>query len=391
MAFITEESGICLSKSGETVFPVCGKIVEEGAVKYTLTESNKVLKADGDCSDLAIPTFACDTDRVSVDSGQSVVIVNTCTLPITITGFRNTDAERFTIFKYPEYLGISIYESGAVSELPFTIDPSSTAKIPTFFHPLESELINGKAGTFDDRDGDSFHAEIDIYPGFNIKNCSSSDLECDADFILSGEFICVPPPALEFLGNNKNFVAPDLTTINKIETAYCLQKVPPRDGIISFGGTDGVTVPDVYKNLSGISEAFFRVIGGGWYDQYGDMGLTGAIGAFHYIVTGIMDAGQDNDINNLISSSVSNHQVSYEKNGTIMVAESSYRPNNITTLSTGGYEYTGMFFESTPVSNVSDISNQVIFFNGDVVQGKDPDARMFLVESGNFSTDKICG
>ena len=206
MAFITTGSGICLSPSGETVYPICGKIIREGEKKYILTEDGRMVLVDGDCSDPALPSFSCNFPRKNVDSGKSVVISNTCSLSITITGFTNSDPERFTIFEYPKYLGMSIYETGTVSQLPITIEPFETTTIPTFFNPLESDLEDGTAGTFDNRIGDQFSSRFEIYPGFPVLNCSSNEFDCDAYFTLSGEFICDEIDIPEFLSNNKNFI-----------------------------------------------------------------------------------------------------------------------------------------------------------------------------------------
>ena len=136
MAFITPALGFCLSPSGVTVFPTCGDIIEESRKQYIWTEDGRNLLVDGTCSDPALPSFSCSQiDRKVADSGSFVTIVNTCTLPLTITGFKNSDSARFSIFEYPKYVGQSLYESGNTSQLPITLTPFEQTNIPTFFPP----------------------------------------------------------------------------------------------------------------------------------------------------------------------------------------------------------------------------------------------------------------
>ena len=168
MAFITTESGICLSPKGVSVYPPCGDVITENGKLYVQTETSRNLVVDGGCSDPAIPSFYCDIDRKTVDSGQFVTLVNACTMPFTITGFKNSEPTRFSIFTAQN--GLSTYSSGNTAQLPLTLEPYKTINIPTFFHPLISELETGTAGTYDNMVGDKFGARIDIHPGIPILN-----------------------------------------------------------------------------------------------------------------------------------------------------------------------------------------------------------------------------
>ena len=390
MAFITPESGFCLSPSGTTVFPTCGDIIEESGKQYIWTEKGRRLLVDGECADPAIPSFTCQIDRKIVDSGSFVTISNTCTLPITITGFKNSDASRFSIFEYPKYIGQSLYESGNTSQLPITLRPFETTDIATFFHPLRSELETGTAGTFDVRDGDKFGATIDIYPGFPVLNCTSSETECDASFALSGEFICEKTPDLSILASNENFTAPDLTTIAKIENTYCL----PRTKIMEFNTEDDISIENIYSGLSGLSLFYAETLNNmtpNWSVEYPDMGVSGALGTFYHLVTGVMGAGTHGSINSLLASSAENYSVTSQTTDVPgRTTSGSYSPNNYTTFVTGGDTYTGMFFEMRPGEPGGLITNQILLFNGQIIPGAAKDVRMFMVESGDLTSEKIC-
>ena len=90
---------------------------------------------------------------------------------LTITGYKNDDPLRFSIFKYPEYSGHAEYNTGNTQELPFTVEPFQRVNINTFFHPLYSELESGNAGTYENRTGDKFESNVSILPGFEVLNC----------------------------------------------------------------------------------------------------------------------------------------------------------------------------------------------------------------------------
>ena len=153
--------------------------------------------------------FECGRDscRIVVDSG-SFSMINSCSLPITVTGIEVYDPVRFSLFKYPDYKETGVYHSGNISEIPFTINPREKKTISTYFHPLYEELEYGNAGTPESRTGDKFGTEVRMLPGFPIINCNKSP--CDASFILTGELICDGVEKdTSLLKNDQNFVEPN--------------------------------------------------------------------------------------------------------------------------------------------------------------------------------------
>jgi hypothetical protein len=142
-----------------------------------------------------------------VDSGK-FTLINTCSMPITVTGFTVSDSERFSLFDHEKYKDLNIYSKEIVEELPFTIEPKKKKTVNTFFHPKYEELQYGNEGTILNRNGDKFGAKVEIYPGFKISNCESNDI-CDASLTLTGEFLCErSEEGLELLKNKHNFETP---------------------------------------------------------------------------------------------------------------------------------------------------------------------------------------
>jgi hypothetical protein len=308
MAFITPESGVCLSNSGVTVYPFCGDIIEESGKYYIWTEDGRRILTDDECGSPGIPSFNCyePASRQYVETGMGVVISNTCTLPITITGFKNSDPERFSIFKYPDYIGQSVYSSGNTSELPATIKPYDTLLIPTFFHPLQSELLHGNAGTFDRRTGDKFGAVIDIYPGFPVLNCMTSETDCDAQFTLTGEFICNDPPP-DWLPNTVNYFVSSTTQggdasagipdIPQEEITQCI----PFQGMYSLDIELPSTIENIYSSLDQVCEIAALDISAieSWMLEP-RIGWSGALGTFNQIVEELIQGGSGDDLQNIL-------------------------------------------------------------------------------------------
>ncbi len=174
--------------------------------KFVETEDGLLIALESSCQDGFIDCEFLCTGRNVVDSG-SFTLLNTCSMPITITGFTMSDPERFSLFNYPLYSGLEIYESGTVNELPFTIEPRKQKRVETFFHPKIDELKFGDAGTADQRTGDKFGSVVEIYPGFKLSNCEDAD-NCDASVTLSGEFICHFVDR-EWMKNKDNFEKPE--------------------------------------------------------------------------------------------------------------------------------------------------------------------------------------
>ena len=119
-----------------------------------------------------------------------------------------------------------------------------------------------------------------------------------------------------------------------------------------------------------------------WYEVYDDLGISGSLEAFSLMVNGLITAGQHNDINNLLQSSLSPTEFAYGDK----IIEISYQSNNTGIVDIDGYSWTGMIIKNDPVQNASDVSNQAVFFNAEVIQGSQEDVRMFVVDSGDFET-----
>lgn len=453
MSFINEESGVCLSETGTSVLVGCDFLIDELGRKYILTEGSKRIIPEGDC--LPITDFDCGKlDRITVDSGKFVTIINTCNLPLTITGFKNDDPLRFSIFNYPEYSGYAEYNTGNTQELPFTVEPFQRVNINTFFHPLYSELVSGNAGTYENRTGDKFESNISILPGFEVLNCVEDPITsflwweenehcdlvllddaqksfnpaaqwfqesgddnyqvreslfesytedaqyfeekgeenvavkynskaissyCSPKFKLEGEFVCGPVDR-DFLNNDENFTEPDLSVLKKIQNQYSLSKKKT----IEINTTDVVTVQNIYQGLKDSSLAYAAMLNNmqpNWYEAYGNLGISGALGVFHSLVQGVIDAGQDNDINNLLQSSLPPTEVTYGDKK----IQVSYTSNNTSEVQLDGYNWTGMIIKNEPVENAGEVTNQAVFFNAEIIPGQAKDARMFIVDSGDFN------
>jgi hypothetical protein len=378
MAFITTDSGICLSPMGTSVFPTCGEIITEPGVEYIQTEASENLMVDGACAQAAIPLFYCNIERKTVDKGKFVTIANTCTLPFTITGFRNSDPVRFSIFTEENYN--DTYSSGNTTQLPLTIPPYSTVNIPTFFHPLRSELETGTAGTYDNMTGDKFGAKIEIYPGIPILNCSADEFDCDAFFTLTGQLVCDTVDVPDFLSNNDNFTTPDVSTLATIASYHCLQSTPT----IGFQTVSDInSIENQYTGISGAADFFPDFLGDDWIDLYGDYGISGALGTFHQLITETMSRPLPWFIGDLLGASIEDYKVGEFVSG-------SYQANNYKIFEAGGYTYTGMQFEILSEQFPESTHNHTVFFNAEIVAGPPDDVRMFIVESGNYSEQPMC-
>ena len=171
MAYITADSGVCLSATGDS----------------------------------------CLIDEVAtLQSGKCVIISNTCSLHLTITGMTNSDSERFTLFQFPLYSGSGTYTS-PMQEFPIELPPNTMTGVPTFWHPTSTDLATGGNGSFTERTGSYYTGRVDIFPGFPVLNCATGSTgECEAFFTISGEFICDVMGVPGWLDNSDNFVSPVL-------------------------------------------------------------------------------------------------------------------------------------------------------------------------------------
>ena len=95
----------------------------------------------------------------------------------------------------------------------------------------------------------------------------------------------------------------------------------------------------------------------------------------------IHNTTMDNDINNLLQSSLPATQVSYGDKK----IQVSYASNNTSEVQLDGYNWTGMIIKNEPVENAGDVSNQAVFFNAEIIPGEAKDVRMFIVDSGDFN------
>ena len=210
MGFLGTSSGINLSRTGIAIFDEgCGGLMEEGDPSLVLTdhEDEPQIIFFEDCQAAKVE-FPCDEPREYYKSGKFVEITNTCNLPITLTGLKNSDASRFSLFQYPDYLGYEFYTSNNTAELPFTINPFEKFSFQVFFFFFNDELSYGNYGTYQDRSGDSFDAKISLYPGMPLRNCGTTD-DCDAFFRLSGEFLCVED-SKEFMHYSGGYIDPEI-------------------------------------------------------------------------------------------------------------------------------------------------------------------------------------
>jgi len=391
MTYINTESGICLSSSGE------------------------VLQSP--------PVFSCECPcAVDAVGKNSIDITNTCTLPIAITGFKNSDPSRFTLFKYPEYTGVETYSTGnGVVELPINLEPFQATRIQTFFHPTTGDIAHGTEGTFDDRRGDSFNSHVTIHPGFPILNCEDSEGSCDAYFTLSGELICnsLKDGGKGWLPDKDNFIEPTATTPFPIPTAkYCI----PSTGVFNWPVPDGWMQNPIPAAFSGLREAAGRAQQ--FLDTQPDYkdpvsfplvpraGWSGALKTFEYLIsklqiTGIGFTG-DRDFNSIVTGMsgswtpnvvlVSNLPV--EVLGVVpikgtreeqkLLVSGGYRGNNAYACE----YYTGINIDiKTSDTNRAKgvvITNSTVWFGHDA-KALPPTVSLLISNSGDFLTDELCG
>ena len=163
---------------------------------------------------------------------------------------------------------------------------------------------------------------------------------------------------------------------------------------MEFNTEDDISIENIYSGLSGLSLFYAETLNNmtpNWSVEYPDMGVSGALGTFYHLVTGVMGAGTHGSINSLLASSAENYSVTSQTTDVPgRTTSGSYSPNNYTTFVTGGDTYTGMFFEMRPGEPGGLITNQILLFNGQIIPGEAKDVRMFMVESGDLTSEKIC-
>lgn len=301
MSFINpEEYNISFSDiSNMRLYDNCPFLINESETvegeKFIQTEDGLIVDLEGVC-EVSLPE---DIDCHSlcregfVDSGF-FSLVNTCSLPITVTGFSLTDPERFSLYDPDKYRGTKIYDSSLVDQLPITIKPRKKISIDTFFHPKYEELEFGNAGSITNRTGDKFGSLVEIYPGFRLSNCDKNGA-CDAYVTLTGEFLCLEnEDNMEWMYNTKN-IDPlfDKESLFKGQpeinnTSFILKKP-------SFYETAASnSAHDIYQGLKNACTGYARYLEQNlWYDLYSDYGVTGSLGAFHDIVDNILNSEEN--------------------------------------------------------------------------------------------------
>lgn len=386
MSFITEESGICLSHSGEVQYPICGELIREGELKYILEEGGKVLLTDTPCGS-ALQEFDCRFDRKVVDSGKFITLTNVCTLPITVTGFMMEDAARFSLFEYPLHKGKTLYTTGNTPDLPFTLQPNEFKRINTYFHPLQSELTYGTPGTFDNRTGDSFSSKVDIFPGFPIVNCSDDPNSCDAFFTLSGEFICEEPEK-DWMYNDENFITPNLSDLGGVTSDYCIPITDP----IEMVKDGGLHIENTFSGLRDTAIAYGKVLddGGRLHEKYQDIGMAGSLAGFGAICQGLIDSNNHNNINNLFGATLTNHSYTYNDGENEYPLNISYTPNNTAVKSFNDIPHTGMIFDVLSEDPSRETYYSTVFINVESQGGQNQLNRMFTAQKGNYLEEDLC-
>lgn len=386
MSFITEESGICLSHSGEVQYPICGELIREDEPKYILEEGGKVLFTDAPCN-TTIQEFDCKFDRKVVDTGKFVTLTNTCNLPITVTGFQMSDPVRFSLFEYPLNKGKSLYTTGNTAQLPFTLQPNEFKRINTYFHPLESELLNGDAGTFDNRVGDAFNSRVDIFPGFPIEGCLEDPNSCDAFFTLSGEFLCEGVDK-DWMYNNENFIAPNLADLGSIESDYCIPITDPIE-MIKDGG---LQIENTFTGIRDTAIAYGKVLddGGGLNEKYEDIGMAGSLAGLASICQLLIDGNNHNDINNLFGATLNDYSYTYDDGENQYPLNINYTANNTVVKSLNNISYTGMIFDVLSEDPSRETYYRTVFINVGPKDSQSQLNKMFTAHKVDYSFGDFC-
>ena len=355
-------------------------MIEQSFIK---TEEGLIIELGGGiCHSGAIDCkSAC---RDVYDSGN-FTIINSCTLPITITGFELSDPDRFSLFSYPEHTGIGTYFSGNVNDIPFTLKPREKKKINTFFHPYYEELETGNAGTILNRTGDKFGSNVQIYPGFPILNCPEKS-DCDSSVILSGEFLCDGSlPDMEWAKNKENikddFDPSDLESspLPEPTNEFFLLKKP------TFEYTNSVTSSSAQNYFTGLMEAMeqyaYHLESVNWLETYSDFGITGTLDAVSKIVKNLQENSKDDSRVNL-----------YNEDSEFLVEPSdfikyktSFTAGDIQTVNYQGDSYLAMTIDSMAIQGIQLMTDQALFINEDGNGSMD----IFLCSAGDFSVDQI--
>lgn len=361
MPFITEDSGICVSSRNGSRFTTCAPIVRESDENYVFTEDEFKIYIENGCSD-SVSKFDCNFATKIVDSGRFVKITNSCSLPLEITGLVNSDPVKFSLFDYPKYRNHgSIYSSENTAELPVTLNPAESFEIPTFFHPSMADMENANAGSIQDLNNQesiptSFGARVDIYPGFNISNCSTDQNSCDAYFTLTGTVLCGDFD-VDWMNNQAGLMPEDIDELDvNIQNDTCIKKTETMQFVIEEW-TDDL---GFMQKLNQSVDAYTKTITSPdkkLSEIYGHIGMYGALEGMGSMIE------ESNSIDELINSTLSSKEVvySYDEKDYSMTVNYNKEKNSVKNID--GANFTGFFYDI-----VGDLSakNQTVFINAEV-------------------------
>jgi hypothetical protein len=383
MSFINpDDYGITFSETNIKENPRFLEVESEPILLQTKTENGLLIEVGSNASFEIDCKNAC---QQGVAASGSFTMINSCTLPITVTGMKVSDPVRFSLFQFPDYTGIEVYSSGNVNQLPFTINPREKIKVNTYFHPLYEEIKYGNAGTPENRTGDKFGAEVRMLPGFPIINCNKAP--CDASFILTGELLCPNVEHdLEWLENKSNFDQEfDQSSLENYEpptfqNEFFLRK---KHTLQHTNQSSSSSVENYFSGISGALEAYTEYFEeNSWFETYGDFGILGTLRGVFLHVSGLQKNNADNSKSNLYNIGF-DHTV--DVNDFI-----SYR----TRFSAGDYEeinyegdnYTVLKVKNQPIQSIDLMTNQSLFLREINPPGS---IEMFLCDEGDFQNEKI--
>jgi hypothetical protein len=373
---LLQETGEYYEKDQDTSSPTYGQWILKQALyhdKLTLTDGYsgiapgqpQVIYLD-DCTTTEI-TFPCNEPVGLVQDGKSVDIVNVCSLPLTLTGFENSDPVRFTIFDFDKYKGLEVYDTGNCDELPYTIAPYTKLNIPVFFHPSRNEIEDGREGSWDYRTGDAWGAKISINPGFPIVGCDEGG-DCDSFFNLSGELVCNKlnrEPLLNYGNYEGYYSCGDLNPLGDLNFENCIIT----SGI--FADTTENTY-DTYFAFQGVAEKVAT--------KYckDDQSFFAAANTFKDMLF-----TQDN----LVDLLAQPHTSVFDWNGYAITG--SYNGAN-QIIYFDGIEFTGLDI-SLATENPNDFAqNMTVFINVTQVGNDSSEKNILISEQGNFAQEKFC-
>lgn len=404
MSIIENNDQICLAYSGETYYDNCGGLLQEtgrflSRRKLVLTDGQiDPLEADDklrnaakgiphiiyleDCETTSI-TYPCNEPVSTIDEGKFVEIVNTCTEPITVTGMKNSDPSRFTIFDL-EYRGFEFYHSGICEDLPFTVAPYTKKVIHSFFHPTRVEIEDGNAGSYENRTGDAWSAKISMYPGFPIIGCEEMD-PCDSFYTLSGELLCtyLDREPLKNIENYQGLYGCTGELFGGLEASDCLTT----SGVYTDTFNPGSDEYIVMQNLAEAVEGEYAPYGSNAGDPPDSSMYISANCFMHAIF-------KARDFDSLLNEpAISIQNIWRKADDTVgtdpLKITGSYLGENFV-INHGDEPYTGMRFLIGCDDSGPFVSDTVIFFNTEVLPDGKIQPAIFISEWGDFNDTKFC-